>query len=150
MRTQILLAFLILGINAGCGAKHNNLPLQANGFETIHQAEEGLGPDPHPDVLPMSLNNGEKWQMDEHTRRMIGQMNQRISSDLSGMALGLKLQDDLNELIAGCLMTGEAHNQLHAFLMQIMPVIDQLQAQGDFASEQRVSFLLDNYAHFFE
>ena len=79
----------------------------------------------------LTLNEGQKWQMDEHTRKMSKQMKSTFfsadHSDLKSLkSLGSNLQSQLDSLISGCTMTGKAHDQLHVFLSEHIPTISAL------------------------
>ncbi len=92
--------------------------------------------------LALALNNGSKWEMDEHTRTMSKQMKHTfLSAEHSNLEslnkLGKKLQSQLDVLIRGCTMTGEAHDQLHVFLSTHMPAIHALESASDYASAKK-------------
>jgi hypothetical protein len=79
----------------------------------------------------LSLDNGKPWMMDEHTRKVSREMKTTFfEADHSKLktlnTLGKKLDTQLQELIAGCTMTGPAHDQLHVFLNDHMPTIAAL------------------------
>lgn len=87
----------------------------------------------------LNLNNGKLWAMDSHTRSMSKKMSSTfINADHSNHkslnALGLKLQTQLNELIAGCTMEGKAHDQLHTFLTEHIPTIKALSEASNYDS----------------
>ena len=84
----------------------------------------------------LTLNDGKKWQADQHTREgMLGirqaMTTKPVNSPVEMRNLGRDLQQRLKELVAGCTMTGEAHNQLHVFLEEFMPAADSLASQQD-------------------
>ena len=87
-------------------------------------------------VSGLSLNNGERWEMDNHTRIISLKMEKTFfdadhSTQTSLNAVGAKLEAQLDELIAGCTMDGEAHNQLHTFLAGYIPTINDLAKAKD-------------------
>lgn len=76
----------------------------------------------------LTLNNGKRWQMDEHTRTMSEKMEKTFfdadhSTQASLNALGAELETQIQELVAGCTMEGKAHDQLHVFLNDHIPTI---------------------------
>jgi len=88
-------------------------------------------------IQGLSLNNGERWEMDSHTREVSLIMektflNGNHSSQTELNALGTTLDAQMNKLIAGCTMKGEAHNQLHTFLNSHIPAIKNLAKATDF------------------
>src|SRR5690606_4266181 len=69
----------------------------------------------------LSLDNGARWQADEHTRRSIAEMiesTRRVEAQrdpATTAVLGRELQEQLEGLIAGCTMEGPAHEALHVY-----------------------------------
>lgn len=87
----------------------------------------------------LSLNNGDRWNMDEHTRTMSQKMKNTFfdadhSAQASLNAVGMELQAQMKELIAGCTMQGKAHDQLHIFLNDHIPTISALSEADDYNS----------------
>jgi hypothetical protein len=116
-----------------------------------HEGAAGAG------ALSLSLNEGTKWEMDEHTRSLFRQMAERFeeldapnASEEELAALGTSLQGDLDALIAGCTMVGDAHNELHKFLGQYMPSVHRLRESGSLTEAQTVHGLLVAYPDYFE
>ena len=108
--------------------------LQAADGEHSHESSAHSG---EAAVSGLNLNNGERWEMDDHTRMMSSKMNKTFfdadhSTQASLNAVGAKLETQLDELIAGCTMDGEAHNQLHTFLTDYIPAINDLAKAKDF------------------
>lgn len=98
----------------------------------------------------LSLNHGKRWEMDKHTRIMSVKMNETFfNSDHSNQAslnsLGFKLETQLNELIAGCTMEGEAHNQLHLFLTDYIPTVQNLAKAKNLELARRSAIKLKYY-----
>ncbi len=105
------------------------------------------------------LQDGKLWAMDKHTRTLSKKMKQTfVSADHSSQAslntLGKKLQTQLDELIAGCTMTGEAHDQLHIFLTKHIPTIKALSEANNYDSARASAIKLkgqfENYQKFFK
>lgn len=75
------------------------------------------------------LNNGEKWQANPETIEGIHQMLQIVNnykaSGSDNTELGHVLQEEMNKIFSSCTMKGEAHNQLHNYLL---PLIDKIDA----------------------
>jgi len=98
----------------------------------------------------LSLNHGERWKMDEHTRTMLVEMEKAFfASDhstqagLNAAGAGLKVQMD--QLIAGCTMDGAAHSQLHLFLSEYIPTIDRLARAEDYAAAKKEAIELKGH-----
>lgn len=107
----------------------------------------------------LELNDGERWEMDEHTRAMLAKMEQTFfqadHSTLMGLnGAGSQLDAQLKELINGCTMQGESHNQLHIFLTDYMPAVKGLAGAKDYdtarASAIKLKGQLESYKHYFK
>jgi len=103
------------------------------------------------------LNDGKKWAMDEHTRNSFAKMaDSFLNADHAAMeAAGLKtagseLQSELDNLIQGCTMTGEPHNQLHIYLTGYIPAVKALSEKGDMESAKQVKHYLEIYDDYLE
>lgn len=101
------------------------------------------------DDLHISLDDGQKWVMDDHTRSTFKTMSERINAGGDFDELGKSLKSDLDSLIQGCTMTGEAHNQLHVYLTHLSPAIEKLSSNGSEESLKNVSELLEIYPDYF-
>jgi hypothetical protein len=98
----------------------------------------------------LSLNHGERWKMDEHTRTMLVKMEKAFfASDHSSQAglnaAGAELKVQMDQLIAGCTMDGAAHNQLHLFLSEYIPTIDRLAKAEDYAAARKEAIELKGH-----
>jgi len=102
------------------------------------------------DELQIPLNNGLRWEMDDHTRSMFKAMADRVEAGGEVKAVGSGLQSDLDSLIQGCTMTGEAHDQLHVFLTHLIPAIQEVSESGSDESLKNVEELLNEYPKYFE
>lgn len=110
-------------------------------------------------VAGLRLNGEQRWRMDDHTRGHLARMAETCHGANSTTAEGLAaaagdLDRLLDELIAGCTMTGEPHNQLHALLAQLIPTVQQLaestDLEGGQATLEKITTLLGEADRFFE
>ena len=84
-----------------------------------HQAEQHQA---SADVL--SLDNGNKWLLDEPTRLHVGNMEKALQ-DPAGSSADMKyyitlsdfLKENIGKLTADCSMTGQSHEELHKWLI---------------------------------
>jgi len=107
----------------------------------------------------VTLNNGEKWEADQHTLSAVEQMKIELSDFEKARgenydALADSLTYQLDILVAGCTMTGPAHDQLHMWLVPLMERVKDLShATGipDSRAEVReIRKTLDSFDDFFE
>lgn len=101
-------------------------------------------------ISGLGLNHGQQWEMDEHTRTMLVKMEATFfaadhSSQAGLNAAGAKLKVQLDDLITGCTMAGEAHDQLHVFMSEYIPVIDLLAQAGDYAAARDAAIELKGH-----
>ena len=111
-------------------------------------------------TIKFVLNDGKKWQMDEHTRNAIKNLNSLLNSEeafesiVGYNQLGQKLDDELILLIQGCTMEGPDHDQLHIFLGYFYPQVQSLKKEADLAlAENQVhemKSLFEEYHKYFE
>lgn len=130
-------------------------PTQAEAPADAHAGHDGHGghdgppqadaPQPDPPGTPVEaaapalelvLNGTEKWPMEAHTRAAMVGIRDRLSaatveSTSEAAQLADQLDSDLNGLIGGCTMGGEAHDQLHVFLTAFQPAINGLRMAAD-------------------
>lgn len=114
---NMLLMLPVLLVLAGCGHstvhEHNHESATESAHDHDHDA---VGHE------AISLNNGEKWEADEHTMVAAEKMKTTIAGFQKDGAADYKLLADtlkaqLNALIAGCTMEGPAHDALHQWLV---------------------------------
>jgi len=103
------------------------------------------------------LNDGKKWQMDDHTRDIFAQMSSSFAGtdlatlDQEGLlAAGAGLMVNINQLIQGCTMTGPDHDQLHVYLMLYIPAVEALAKNGQVEDAKMAQHYLKIYGDYFE
>ena len=113
--------------------------------------------------IELSLDNGKKWDADDHTMERISSMRNHIAaagsasgSELPGSAytdIQKNLNGEVKDLIQGCKMTGPAHDELHKYLEILIPEIENLN-RGDVVvsktSLQNIDALLNKFQNYFE
>ena len=150
---SIRLLMVVLGlVLLGCGhhgEDHGHAEDQSGVENDLHKAKEA--------IVQLALNGAEKWKMDDHTRAVFAKMGEKFtnfdlgSADEHGLKeKGKALRADIDELIAGCTMTGAAHDELHKFLTAYIPAVESLASEGQAASAKKVHGLLQSYTGFFE
>lgn len=97
----------------------------------------------HEDGERIVLNDGKKWAVDPpmmvHLRNMENEVNafsEKNSTDYS--ALALSLEKHINLLTSNCTMKGQAHDELHKWLL---PFIDLTEAFGEAATQEEAAAL---------
>jgi len=110
--------------------------------------------------LNLTLNDGEKWPTDEHTRLAAARLATRVDaaenihSQEDALVLAGELDKELESLVQGCTMTGPAHDQLHVFLLALFPKVAALKEEKEVEKLQRIrtdiDALFDAYEKHFE
>ena len=115
-----------------------------------------------PDVnipIAVELNNGQKWQANPETTKGIQNMHVLIknftrSNDLTAYhRLQSDLQEEFTSIFQQCTMTGEAHNQLHNYLIPLNKSIKKLESSNLDTCDlgiRRLEYILPQYKRFFE
>ena len=111
-------------------------------------------------TIKFVLNDGKKWQMDEHTRTAIKNLDSLIIAHQSIISieeyqqLGEKLDEELILLIRGCTMEGPDHDQLHVFLGYFYPKVQTLKKETNLEKSNsnlgEMEMLLGEYNKYFE
>ena len=137
-RIPILVATALIAL-AGCthhaegGADHGD----------GHAAEPAVHDDHAPADLELTLDDGKKWPVDDHTRASAAAMIELVNgtepfeSVDDARAMAGALDGELQELIAGCTMEGAAHDQLHVVLAALFPRLGELKTGEDVALRVR-------------
>ena len=133
MKTRFLILLIFPLLIFACA---NNT--QTNGAEaeaTTHQ-EHHAEAHAHQDNA-IQLDNGQAWKVDENMMEFIKKMDNEVAS-FSGktyndyQVLAMDLMENIDGLTSNCTMTGQAHDELHKWLL---PYIDLV---NDFAKTDNV------------
>lgn len=123
--------------------------------------EHGHG-DPDKAAAGLRLNDGKKWQTDEHFRAAMT----AIRDDLQGAVkpihsggytpddykgLGTRIEEQLGKIVANCKLPKEVDDQAHLVLAQISTGADTMKKDGDrMKGAVLVIKGLDSYEKFFD
>lgn len=105
---------------------------------------------------PIQLNDGKTWAANIETTEGIKAMQeilanaQKMPDAASCQKLKSDLQIEFSQVIQLCTMTGEAHNQLHNYLMPLAEEIDQLDKRSTCQAEVKaINHTLKEYSKYF-
>lgn len=151
MRSLRTAAIVLLALSiCACGDGHGG----GHAHEAKPHADESPSPQPGGTGSDLQLNGTQKWRMDDHTRKMFATMVARLegrsAEELASRQLGRELDEDLDSLVQGCTMTGDAHRELHKYLGAYIPAVQALATEGDEGSVREVQRLLELYPRYFE
>jgi predicted type IV restriction endonuclease len=142
--------------------KANILVVSCNNEKTKKQeiaAPVQTAEETHESEGVLKLNNGDLWVANAETTEGIQKMTQLITnfSESENMEAYSKLKTTLEaefrNIISKCTMTGEAHDQLHNYLLPINPLFKDLEAE-DLATRkaglEKLSKYLSGYSAYFK
>jgi hypothetical protein len=138
MRMKYLVVVMMAGLFFTACTKHSDRKQDDN----IHQ---------HDDATPVKLNNGERWEANKETTEGINNMISLITtfqdqqSEDYAMLKG-NLQVEFQTIFQKCTMKGEAHDQLHNFLIPVKKELDELSAEN----LNELNGYLKTYSNFFQ
>jgi hypothetical protein len=143
----ILATILIVSCN---NDKNKNKEI-AKPVQTEEEAHESEG--------VLELNNGNLWMANIETTEGIQNMTKSISNfkDTENIEaypeLKTKLEAEFGAIISKCTMTGEAHDQLHNYLLPMKPLFKDLAAE-DLATRksglEKLTKYLSEYSAYFK
>lgn len=126
--------------------------------ETTEVPKKYTAADGHTVGIDVKLNNGAKWEANVETTNGIGFMLGSVS-DMPAeptledfRALHKTLNVRFQTILQQCTMTGEAHNQLHNYLMPLKEKIDLLSSADLDTCKKMLPELKEyilKYSHFF-
>lgn len=104
--------------------------------ETVVNEEEHN----HDEAEEIVLNNGEKWKVDEKMMLHIRTIEKEVASfsalnNKDYKAEAGKIQKHLDLLTANCTMTGQAHDELHKWLVPFLDMVSDL-TEGTYTEEE--------------
>lgn len=104
----------------------------------------------HSDSESIQLNNDEKWKVDDNMMAHIRNMEKDIvsfttESDKNYAQLATKLKTNLDLLTSNCTMKGQAHDELHKWLVPYIELVDALEKEQ---SETEFKAIQDSFETF--
>lgn len=148
MKKIILIAGLASGFLLAC---------QGN---SVNEKRDTMMMDHHGDenAKPVMLNNGEKWEANPETTEQIKKMIAltdtfpALPTAADYSALKTKLETEFQLVFQKCTMTGEAHTQLHNYLIPLKGMIEELGSDNLAAAAQAFDHIkqhLGKYENYF-
>ena len=128
--------FMIAFLSAFLPSCKNN-PKVADHMEGSGESTEAISHHEEQDeqAAPVLLNNGEKWKANEETTAGIKKMTALTTAfpaqptPADYQAIKRSLENEFNLILSQCTMTGEAHTQLHNYLLPMKPLFEDLKSQ---------------------
>lgn len=110
--------------------------------------------DTHHSKVAVQLNNGERWQANPETLQGIGDMLEMTNAYMTGRQtdvdlLKTELQTRFQLIFTECTMTGEAHEQLHTYLVPIKGMLESLNQETASSTVQELNDYLRTFDDYF-
>ncbi len=110
------------------------------------------------DIEGLALNNGEKWSANTETiegvHNMMKLVDNNFESNEDYQQLASDLGSEKSNIFDKCSMKGEAHDNLHSFLMPLIDKIDQLEESSEVDKSIEITndikIHLNEFDYFFE
>lgn len=145
------IAILATVLVVSCNNDKNKKQEIAEPVQTVEETHES-------DAV-LKLNNGDLWMANAETTEGIQKMSQLVANftDTENMEaypeLKTKLEAEFGTIISKCTMTGEAHDQLHNYLLPMKPLFKDLAAE-DLATRkaglEKLTKHLSEYSAYFK
>ena len=110
------------------------------------------------EIEGLALNNGEKWSANTETIEGVHNMMKLVDNTFETNEDYQKLAEDLgtekSAIFNKCSMKGEAHDNLHSFLMPLIEKIKQLEESSEIENSSKITneikLHLNEFDYFFE
>lgn len=145
------IAILATFLTVSCNNEKNKKQEIAEPVQTVEESHES--------EAVLKLNNGDLWIVNAETTEGIKQMTQLTANftDTENIEayreLKTKLEAEFGTIISKCTMTGEAHDQLHNYLLPMKPLFKNLAAE-DLATRksglEKLTKHLSEYSAYFK
>ena len=145
MKKVSLLGLLLLSL-AAC--KQNTKEPEKTEVVTTEAAAEAV----HESKAVM-LDNGKLWVANPETTEGIKNMQKIIAErkqEATGAVLKEALENEFQMIFEKCTMTGEAHNQLHNYLVPLKMKLNQLDGTNDEQVISEIDAYLKESSNYFQ
>jgi len=144
-KTKLILFFLAIISIISCQNKEDKISKKAIAVKPVSEKHTETG-------AKVSLNKGQLWKANPETTVGINALQKIIlesSQEESASILKEKLNSEFTLIFKKCTMKGEAHNQLHNYLIPLKQKIDSLEDSNKAEFKKEIIDYLDEYSHFF-
>lgn len=101
----------------------------------------------------VSLNNGQPWEANPETTSGIKALQALILASNQGESAAVlkeKLNVEFTIIFKKCTMTGEAHDQLHNYLLPLKHKINAIEEANKKPMQQEIASYLEQYTLYFK
>ncbi|MBX2983394.1 MAG: hypothetical protein WBB32_13180 [Flavobacteriales bacterium] len=152
MKQNTIFSFLLIALmGTACGTSGNANEAQ----DHDHAAMEAPEQDEHTsaDGSAVQLDNGKTWEANVETTEGVKSMQAIVAgfdpATGDGAVFKEELEAEFKDIFAKCTMTGEAHDQLHNYLIPIHKMLDKLSPEPSAAELAELGDYLKTYPNYF-
>ncbi|MFT7344275.1 MAG: hypothetical protein ACI9XP_000858 [Lentimonas sp.] len=127
------------------------LVLTSCGNSIENEASNSIHEEHNHDDESIELDNGEKWKVLDEMMGHIRNMESDViafenQEEKDYQSLAIRLIDNIDLLTSNCTMTGQAHDELHKWLLPYIDIVSELtetknnEAAGEIYQKIQVSF----------
>jgi hypothetical protein len=142
MKTKFILPLALSIIIFGCStASENKEEVATQEAEATIEATEDEHH--HEELEAIVLDKGNKWKVIESMLIYIRNMEKAVSSfegkqSEDYTALAKTIDDNLIELTSSCTMEGQAHDELHKWLVPFIELSEQFDVATELAEQEKI------------
>lgn len=144
-----LLLVAIASLQSSCGEHGHDAAAHGDHASAARDSTVTTGHDTLPAV---TLDNGQRWKANPETTsgiaNMVGILNAYEPASGDPKALKTALEEEFGLIFERCTMEGEAHNQLHNYLLPIHQALRDF--EGSDAQRAALGAQLAAYGNYFE
>lgn len=153
---KIISALTVILLSFGCGSNNQSARKDDSASDTVHHNQfESIASEEQEVAGKLVLNNGNKWQANKEStegiQKMLTLVNVYLSKgNLNSKALSGNLEKEFTAILQKCTMKGEAHIQLHNYLLPLKNKIDKLKGNSNLKSVKEIEAYLNDYKNYFQ
>ncbi len=152
-KITVLIALSVVFLAIGCKNEPKNAENKEHSESEMPHSEHAH--QEAAEMLNVQLDNGKKWVANAETTEGVQKMVSLIENfETNKSTDNKKLHADLNKefttIFEKCTMKGEAHNQLHNFLLPLKGLLDRLEEHADVADIAIIKAHLSSYNTYFQ
>lgn len=140
MKKTAILTALSITLFACSSTTNEEAVSEQTSAENITTNEEETHHHEHEEIV---LNNGEKWKVIESMAVYIKNMEKAVN-DFNGkesadyVALAKVIDENIESLTSNCTMTGQAHDELHKWLVPFIELSEQFDAATQQTEQEKI------------
>lgn len=154
MKKSILISGLtLIVLSFGCSENNKEATQEAPESDSLEHHSEAH--ESNEQSTGVALNNGAKWQANPETTMGIQNMQTLVNEYINKASpenklLAENLEKEFSTIFQKCTMTGEAHNQLHNYLLPLKEKIEKLKEDANMDYVKNIHSYLEEYKNYFQ